>query len=259
MNDDQQLPEVQLARLADGSLPAARARELRAQVEASPELAAALQEQQRAISLLRAFDAPAPQSLRAQIDELTGAAPLAARPPSRWGWRPRGFARALALPLAVGLALVVAAIVIVQGRGATAPTVPQTVRLTLAAATLPRPSIDPADPARLQLRVDGIAFPAWYANEQLSTAGARVDTLYGRRIVTVFYRGRGGQRVGYAIVSGPPLRQIQGRVARRDDVNFTQARVGSVKLVTWVRAGHTCVIAGTAVDYPTLLDLAYQS
>ncbi|MGO9752217.1 MAG: hypothetical protein ACLP8S_28805 [Solirubrobacteraceae bacterium] len=265
MNDDQQLPEAELARLADGSLPASRSRELCAQAEASPELAAALDEQRRAVSLLRAIDVPAPPSLRAKVEAMTGpAARVAARrPPSRFALPsrfapPSRLARALGVPIVAALVIVVAAIVVAQGRVASAPTVPQTARLTLAAATLPPPAVDPAHPGQLQLRVGGIAFPSWYASAQLSTAGARVDTLRGRRIVTVFYSGA-ARRVGYAIVSGPPLRQVRGLSVTRDGVRFTLARAGSANLVTWVRAGHTCVIAGTLVSFRTLLGLAaYQ-
>jgi hypothetical protein len=260
MNDDQQTSEDQLARLADGSLPASRARELRAQVEASPQLAAALDEQQRAVSLLRAIDVPAPQSLRARIEQMSDqGAPLGTRRPP-WRFSPPGrFARSLTLPIAIGLAIVAAAIVIVQGRGATAPTVAQTARLTLAAATLPAPAVDPADQLQLQLRVDGVAFPDWYASKDYKTAGAREDTLRGRRIVTVFYAGR-GERIGYAIVSGPRLRQIAGHPVLFHGVSFTQARTASVSLVTWVRAGHTCVISAKSVDPRILLELAeYRS
>jgi anti-sigma-K factor RskA len=61
---------VELAALADGSLPAERRAELHAQVAASPELADRLAEQQRAVALAgqTARDVQAPDRLRMRID-----------------------------------------------------------------------------------------------------------------------------------------------------------------------------------------------
>ena len=61
---------VELAALADDSVSSERRAELEAQVEASPELAARLREQQRALALLQsaAEQVEAPSGLRARID-----------------------------------------------------------------------------------------------------------------------------------------------------------------------------------------------
>jgi len=61
---------VELAALADGSLPSERRAELEAEIEASPELADRLREQQRALALLQsaAEQVEAPSGLRARID-----------------------------------------------------------------------------------------------------------------------------------------------------------------------------------------------
>src|SRR5690348_8289821 len=61
---------VELAALADGSIPDERRDELEAQTEASPELAARLREQQRALALLQsaAEQVETPSGLRARID-----------------------------------------------------------------------------------------------------------------------------------------------------------------------------------------------
>ncbi len=116
MNDNRNLPEAELARLADGSLPESRAAELRAQVQESAELQGALAEQQRAVAMLRAVDQPAPDALRARIDELTGVegarAGAGASPRRGPRWR-----RAVVLPGATALAVVVAIAVIVIGGG----------------------------------------------------------------------------------------------------------------------------------------------
>ncbi len=253
MNDEQQSLEAQLARLADGSLPPARASELRERVAGDPVLAAALAEQQRAVSLLAGIDASAPASLRAHVGELANASPVSRRP-RRTRIPALAFGGAL-----TAIAAVAVAITVLLSTGTTTPTAlttPQTVHLALAAATLPSPPADPQQPTRLALRNGGVPFPNWTVTAGWSTAGARADTLDGRRILTVFYTSGASARIGYAIVSGPALRAVSGRVVVRGGVRYTLARSGSAAYVTWVRSGHTCVIAGAAANPGTLLELA---
>lgn len=252
MTDERDAREAELARLADGTLPAERAARLRAHVERSPELAAALAEQERAVTMLRALDTPAPERLHAAVAELAEPRRRARlERPGRIRSRSRRL-RALALP-AVAVAAVVVAIV---AAGTPAPTVAQTARLALAAATRPAPAVDPADPARLTLTGAGIPFPSWRRMAGWRASGARSDTLGGRRIETVFYAGAGGARVGYSIVSGSSLRAPHGSSVTRYGVRFTIARAGHARLVTWVRDGHTCVIAGRDIAARTLVSLA---
>jgi hypothetical protein len=247
MTNERRLQAAELTRLADGSLPDARQAELRAQIQQSPELAADLAEQERVVTMLRALDQPAPASLRARIDELTR--PTAPRPAPRWR-------RALVLPGATAIAVVVAAVVVLIGGGNSAPTVPAAARLALASATLPAPPVDPAQRSNLSLQAAGIPFPSWGAKAGWKTTGARRDVLDGRRITTVFYVGRDGDRIGYAISSGAPLSGVKGDTVMRYGVQFTLAQQGPARLITWVRSGHTCVIAGNSVSYATLLALA---
>jgi hypothetical protein len=249
MTDETQFPDAELARLADGTLPPGREAELRAEVDRSPELAASLAEQQRAVSLMSTLDERAPDSLRARIEADTAGSRSSRRAPR---WRP-----SLVLPAATALAVVVAALVVLLQGSTGSPTVPQTVRVTLAAATLPAPAQDAARPYALKLGVDGIPFPDWQQSLGWSATGARLDTIGGRHIATVFYTGRGGQRVGYAIVSGAPLPVGAGAASvKRGGETYTLQRHGTSRLVTWVRSGHTCVIAGADVSFPTLLGLA---
>jgi anti-sigma factor RsiW len=257
---DERIPrEAELARLADGSLPADRQAQLRAEIAGSPELTAALAEQERAVAMLRAVDHPAPASLRARVDELTGAGSSATAGRTRGrGSRPAGmprWRRAFALPAATALAVVIAALVALLGGGSGAPTVPQAARLALAAATLPAPRADVSNPGSLTLRAAGIAFPDWGTSGRWAASGARTATVDGRRITTVYYADAAGRRVGYAIASGSPLPGARGETVRVYGVTFTLQRQGSARLITWVREGHTCVVAGHA-SYETLLRLA---
>jgi len=106
MTDQSQLPEAELAALADGSLPADQRARLRARIEASPELASALTVQERAVTMLRALDEPAPSTLRARVREMTDGAAQTARPRRAWHWR-----RSLFVPVTTALAVAVAALV----------------------------------------------------------------------------------------------------------------------------------------------------
>jgi hypothetical protein len=250
MTDERNPGEAELARLADGSLPEPRQAELRAQVKGSPELTAALAEQERAVRMLRALDQPAPAALRARVDELTGAGARSPRRPLiRWR-------RALLLPGATALAVVVAAIVIVAGGAGSAPTVPQAAHVALAAATLPAPAVNPADATELKLTGAGIPFPNYGSADKWTVTGARTDRLDGRTVTTVFYSDGAGDKVGYAIASGAPLAGAHGTTVRIYGTTFTLGHQGSARLITWVRSGHTCVIAGRSVSYRTLRELA---
>jgi hypothetical protein len=250
MTDQSQLPEAELAALADGSAPADQQALLRARIEASPELAAALGEQERVVTMLRALDEPAPTALRERIREMTDGAPQTTRPPRADRWR-----RSLFVPAATALAVTVAAVLVLLGGGSSTPTVPQTAHLALAAATSPAPPEDPAHRGFLRLRFGGLAFPYYEPTAGWKATGARTDTIRGRRIVTVFYTSR-EHRVGYAIVSGAPLGIGGGTVVTHGGVTYWLQHNHGAELITWRQGGHTCVIAGYRVSPRTLLTLA---
>jgi hypothetical protein len=209
-------------------------------------------EQQRAISLLRSVDVAAPDALRtrleAMIDEAGGRKrrrPLSAR------WR-----NTLFVPAATALAVVIVALVVLLGSGSTAPSVGQTAKLAVSSATAPAPSRDSARPDLLAAGVDGIPFPSYVSNPRWQPIGSRTQVVHGRSIVTVYYRAPDGTRVGYSIVPGHTLTPPGGVSTVHDGVRYTFGRVGSGRYVTWVRGGHTCVIAGSRVSDRTLLALA---
>jgi hypothetical protein len=247
MNDDPQPLTARLTRLADDSLPEQERARLRAEVERSSEQAAALTEQQRAVALVRSVEIAAPDALRARAEAMMRPSPARRRPR-----RPR-----LAILTTSGaLAAVIVALAVVLSVGASAPSVPQAAHVALSAATLPVPSQDPSHADLLGLRVDGIPLPNYIRSIGWEAAGARRDELHGRKVTTVFYTSRAGGRIGYAIVSGAPLTTPAGRVATVGGVRFTIVRIGSARLITWRRSGHTCVIAGRRISEAVLLELA---
>ena len=245
MSNPTPFSETDLARVADGSLDPERAAQLQRRAQGDPELAAALAEQEHAVALMRAADVPAPLRLRSAVADQLRAAE---RPAHRSRLRLR-----FALPAVATAAVVALLAVLVTGAGTPAPTLAQTVRLTLAAAVSPAPA---ERNATLDVSAAGIPFPYWQHTVGWRAVGARTDLVSGRRIVTVFYAGRYRSRVGYAIVPGDPIATTGGRVVTQGGVRYRLARVGGAALITWLRRGHTCVIAGRSVAPGTLLALA---
>jgi hypothetical protein len=75
-------------------------------------------------------------------------------------------------------------------------------------------------------------------------AGLRRDALDGRKVSVVFYT-KGAQRVAYAIVAGTALsRPGDAQATTRGGVLFQTLELEDRVVVTWRRAGHTCVLVG---------------
>jgi hypothetical protein len=209
--------EADLVALADGNLRPARRAEVEARVAREPDLAAALQEQRCALSLLAGLTTPAPLELRVRVAELRSRR----RRLRLRRWLPIGFGATAAATAALFLVL-----------AAGAPVVDDVMAVALRPAT--------AAPAAGE-QLDGLRFPqpaGWRA------IGARSDSLEGRASRTVFYERRGA-RVAYTIVSGAPLEGAPRRWLQRE------RRTGFV----WVRGGHTCVISGD-VDRAVLASIS---
>ena len=209
-------------------------------------------EQQRAMSLLRSVDVAAPDALRARLEAMiddAGGRKHRRSLGSRWR-------NTLFVPAATALAIVIVALVVLLGSGSTAPSVGQTAKLALSSATAPAPPRDAAHPELLAAAVDGIPFPYYVSSTGWQAIGSRRQTVHERTIVTVYYRAPDGTRVGYSIVPGHSLSSQDDPSIVRGGVRYFFGRVGSGRYVTWVRGGHTCVIAGRTVSDSTLLSLA---
>jgi anti-sigma factor RsiW len=237
-----------LVALADGSLDPARQAEVQARVDADPRLRALLDEQRRAVGLVRATaaEARAPLALRERIEaDRRRLGPRAKR--RRLGVL-GGLAGALA---AVALALVLT----LPGAAPGGPTVVQAVGLS----ALPPMTAPPArsdDSKLLVTSVDGVAYPYWEDSFAWQTSGARRDRLHGRDTATVFY-DRNGTRLGYTIVSGSALKTpSRAQTTVLDGVTLHSFAQDGRTVVTWLRSGHTCVLAGANVPLPVLLKLA---
>ena len=100
-----------------------------------------------------------------------------------------------------------------------------------------------------------IAFPDWSARGWPS-AGVRRDRLGGRAVTTEFYRSDAPATIGYAIVSGAPLRWGSPAARCVAHGEYRLLRAGGAGIVAWVQDGHTCVLASRSAPPATLLALA---
>jgi hypothetical protein len=245
-----------LAALADGTLAPAGREELLRRAESSPELAGALADQRRALAAISAADAPASAALHASVAAMVAAAEAASDAPRRRLRAPRLPRRRLALPLGAGAVAVAAAAVLLLTGGAPAgPSVAEAAQAALAPASAPAPAARPGA-GTLSASVDGVAYPYWADSTGWRAVGARSDVKDGRTVRTVAYENAGGRRIGYAIAEGGALRVDGGSVVVRDGVRMRVLHSGGAAIVTWLRGGHTCILAARGVSPDVLVRLA---
>jgi hypothetical protein len=232
-----------LAAAADGTLPRARQAEVEALAEQDAGVAAALDEQRRAMTLIRAAadEVRAPLALRERLE--ADRARLA-RPRARRRWFSVAMAGAAAA--AVVLAVVFA--------GPSGPTLQDAAAFGAQGPAGPPPA---AEGKLLAAEQDGVVFPEWGAKFGWKTTGIRKGEVDGRDATTVYYEKQ-GKTLAYTIVGGDAL-------DAPDDAKTVTAEGTPVKLfrtddgrpaATWERADHTCVLAGAGVPDAKLAELA---
>jgi hypothetical protein len=246
-----------LAALADGSLPQSRRAEVEARVAASAMLREELGRQRRALAAVRAATAEtrAPAGLRERVEAIErGEAPARTRverAPVGRPWWARWPAVATAGVVAVAAAL--ALIVLPAGE----PAVDEAAQLAARPASEPAPPTEPDQPTLLATSFEGLSYPDWQREFGWRAAGERSDELDGRTTHTVFYENREGRRIGYTIVSGDALDlPSDGDQTVVEGVELTAFAADGTNAVTWLRDGHSCVLAGEGVERSTLLELA---
>jgi anti-sigma factor RsiW len=239
-----------IAKLADGTLDPARRDEVRARIEGSPALSAAYEREQRMVALLgeaRATDR-APAGLRAHIE-----AQRQSRPRARAQRRRFAYAGALSGALA---ALILALVLLLPGGTAGAPTLAQAAALSARGPAAGPPAPDPEQPrVQLNRNIEHVYFPNWAERLGWRAVGQRSDEVNGRHAVTVYYAWR-GQRIAYTIVGAPALAQPSAPVTELGGVQLRTLTLDHRLVVTWRRAGHTCVLSATTVPAAELQKLA---
>ena len=190
----------------------------------------------------------APASLRRRIARREEPAAQRRRLPLLRGPMPlaTGVATALAVALAAALLL----------GGPAGPTAVQAAELSKLPATAASPAPDPRQPALLASSFAGVRFPDWSEEFGWRTAGRRSDTLAGRDTETVFYT-HAGHRIGYTVVGGDTIDPPDdAETVNAAGFELHRFRAGGQDVVTFVRDGRTCVLAGHVADPRTLVKLA---
>jgi hypothetical protein len=236
---------AELSALADGSLDPARRQAVEAWIANSSELLDLYERERAAVEMLhRAAADRAPARLRLRIQGQL------VRPPR--GSRVPGYG-AVAGAIA---AAAVAVVLVLPGGAPGSPSVSQAARLALRGPLAPAPAPDSTDPrAKLADRFQGVYFPNYLATLGWRAVGMRRDRLDGRPATTVYYQGRDGL-VAYTIVGAPALSPPSGLVTRLNGFELRAFSLAGRTVVTWRRAGHTCVLSAARVPVGVLEQLA---
>jgi hypothetical protein len=226
---------AELCAFADGTLPAERRAAVEARVAASSELLELVERQRQAVGATRALSGDPPSAALVETVEA-----LRPRRGAAWFGAPR---LALAGGLAVTLAIV-GAIVLSGAPGG--PTVADAARLASEPANGHAPPPASAGSTKLAANVEGVAFPNLAPWAGWHTLGVRRGRVDGRNASVVFY-GKNGRRIAYVIVGGSGLSRPSGaETTTRGGAEYRTLRLNGRLAVTWRRAGHTCVLLGTA-------------
>lgn len=235
---------AELSALADGTLDPRRVDAVREQIARSPELSERYAREQRAVEALRATRSDAaPARLRARID----AERRRRLTPSR---RRPTFGGAIT---AAAAAAIVALVLLLPGGTPGAPSVSQAAMLALRGPALGAPAIDQTN-NKLKKDVQEVYFPNW-GRLGWAAAGQRSDTFGGRQAVTIYYN-HGATQIAYTILSAPALHWPGAQTRSYRGTELQSFRLDDRVVVTWRRAGHTCILSGTGVTSRLLSDLA---
>jgi hypothetical protein len=204
------------------------------------------------IEFIRSIDEPAPERLHRRSEAL-----IARHAQAGSGRRALRLRLGAATALASAVALVAVLVLSASPGGSSSLSLQSATALTLRPATSGAPADSPSRRTRLTAAVDGVSFPYWSKRFGWRATGSRSDRLGGRTVRTVFYSDNRGQRIGYAIVAGTPAPRISaGHRSWRAGTPYSLSVVNGARVVTWLRAGHLCVVAGRGVSNATLLRLA---
>jgi hypothetical protein len=155
------------------------------------------------------------------------------------------------------VAAAVVALVLVLG-GSSAPSVLATASLATRGPVLPAPAEDESNGAVLKASMEGVPFPYWGGSFQWEAVGARDDKIEDRSAKTVYYDNPKGARAAYTILGGDKIdAPSDARKQTSSGIDLWISQDDGRRIVTWTRAGHTCVLsAPLAVPEQKLLELA---
>jgi hypothetical protein len=167
----------------------------------------------------------------------------------RWNRRYGALAGALAAA-AAALAL------LLPGGAPGSPSVSQAAQLALRGPSGPAPVPDPGAPrGKLGERLQSLYFPNWSGTLGWRPVGVRSDRLGRRPAVTVYYERR-GMSVAYTIIGAPVLAKPSAAVTHLGALTVQVLSLRGRNVVTWRRAGRTCVLSASTVPARVLERLA---
>jgi anti-sigma factor RsiW len=239
---------AEISALADGTLAPGSRPAVEARIAASPELSAIYQRERRVVDEIRraSVSERAPARLRARIEAQRPSARVSARRRLSYGGALAGSLAAIALAL----------VLILPAGTPGGPSVSQAAALASLGPTGPAPVADPSAPGvKLGRRLQDVYFPNWSSQFGWRAVGQRADVVDGRPAVTVYYDWH-GRRVAYTIVGAPALATPASRVTHLNGTELRTLDLGGRLVVTWRRAGHTCVLSASAVPAAELQKLA---
>jgi hypothetical protein len=203
-------------------------------------------------------------AIRAAVAEVHAPAALRARIEAERAGRRRRTSRGFgSLHLAGAAAALACAAVLVLGLGLLGgdnrterPTLQQAALVTLTSSNGPPPAEDKRHPVLVRAGINGLRFPYWDDEFGLEATSVKRGHIAARSAMTVAYEGK-GQRIGYTIVAGPALKlPSDARTVRRGSLQLAVFRAHGAQIVTWRRAGHTCVLASRDAGAARLVRLA---
>jgi hypothetical protein len=201
----------------------------------------------------------APDRLHRRIEEMQAEAarrPAARIPALHDLAAPSSRLRPAAVAAGVSALLLAALVVALSVGGPGASKVVQAAELSTSPATKPTPPADERQPGLLERTFAGVTFPAWTDEFGWRADGARSDVLDGRRTETVFYRHT-HHRIAYTVISGRTLEPPEdAERLNAGGIELRRFRLGLQDVVTFERAGRTCVLSGDVHDPDTLVKLA---
>ena len=188
----------------------------------------------------------APEALRARIEAMRPSPAARARRRVGYGGALAGALAAAALALAL----------VLPGGSPGSPSVSQAAALALNGPTAPAPAPASSSPnVKLGLDVQEVYFPNWTTRFHWRAVGQRTDRIGGRQAATVYYSWHGRQ-IAYTIVAAPALTQPATQTTTVDGTELRTLDLAGRVVVTWRRAGHTCVLSGSGVSPAVLQELA---
>ncbi len=202
--------------------------------------------------LIASIEVPAPSELRLRVKAMADEASARPAPAAR-----NPFALRLGAATALAVLIVALIIVLTSSGGQSGLGVQRTAAFALAGATTAAPREDPSARSELAVDVEGVSFPYWGERFGWKSSGSRTDSYDGRTVTTVFYSDSSGRQVGYAIVARRPAPSAgTGAVHWVGRTAYHLSSLGGAGVVSWIRDGLLCVVAGRGVPSRTLLALA---